>query len=171
MLSRCFPPSFRSIWLTVREQITIEDFQDGLHGRYHGYDSDGDVENVKLLTDIWMREGPWSTGHGISWPSAGSRWAYNRRSSRWLFLLILNLHVAPMPPTKFWLNQTYHWEQIRFEDFQDGQLGSHLSWYWKRTILAILNLYVALMPPIKFEFNLHYGWGGDVVWRNSRWLQ
>ena len=32
---------------TVREQITIEDFQDGLHGDHHGYGSDGDVKNVK----------------------------------------------------------------------------------------------------------------------------
>ena len=27
-----------------------------------------------------------------------------------MFLTILNLHVAPMPPTKFWLNLTYHSE-------------------------------------------------------------
>ena len=32
---------------TVREQLTIEDFQDGPHGGHLGYDSDGDVENVK----------------------------------------------------------------------------------------------------------------------------
>ena len=25
-----------------------------------------------------------------------------------MVLAILNLHVAPMPPTKFWLNLTYH---------------------------------------------------------------
>ena len=37
-------PSFRSIQLIVLEQITIEDFQDGCHD---GYDSDGDVENMK----------------------------------------------------------------------------------------------------------------------------
>ena len=40
-------------------------------------------------------------------------------------------------------------EQMRFEEFQDGHLGSHLR-YLNRTILAILNLYVAPMPPIKF---------------------
>ena len=32
---------------TVREQTTFEDFQDGHHGGHHGYESDGDVENVK----------------------------------------------------------------------------------------------------------------------------
>ena len=49
-----------------------------------------------------------------------------------------NPHVAPMPPTKFWLSLTYHYE-MRFEDFQDGHLGAqgHLI-YWNRTILAIL---------------------------------
>ena len=25
-----------------------------------------------------------------------------------MVLAILNLHVVPMPPTKFWLNLTYH---------------------------------------------------------------
>ena len=44
-----------------------------------------------------------------------------------MFLAILNLHVAPMPSTKFWFNQTYHWEHMRFDDFQDGHLGGHLS--------------------------------------------
>ena len=29
------------------EQITIEDFKDGRQEGHHGYDSDGDVENVK----------------------------------------------------------------------------------------------------------------------------
>ena len=36
---------------------------------------------------------------------------------------------------------------MRFEDFQDGNLGGHLT-YQNRMILAILNLYVAPMPPI-----------------------
>ena len=48
------------------KQITTEGFQDGRHGGHHGQDSDGDVENVKLLTDILMRDGLWSTDHGIS---------------------------------------------------------------------------------------------------------
>ena len=149
MLSRCLPPSFRSIRLTVWERITIQDFKDGHHGYHHGYD--GDVENWdKILTDIRMRDGPWSTDHGISvleysWisvsptylpPSFGSSWLTNR-------------------------------EQLRCEDFQDGHLGGHLR-YRNRTSLLILNLYVAPMPPIKFELNLHFGLVGDVVWRISR---
>ena len=41
------------------------------------------------------------------------------------------------------------WEQMKFEDFQDGCYGGHLE-YQDRTILAILNLDIALMPSIKF---------------------
>ena len=47
MLPQCRPPSFRSIRRTVRDRITIEDFQNGRHDGHHGYDSDGNVENVK----------------------------------------------------------------------------------------------------------------------------
>ena len=39
------------------------------------------------------------------------------------------------------------WEEMSFEEFQDGRCGGHLR-YWNRTILAILNLYVTVMPPI-----------------------
>ena len=65
-----------------------------------------------------------------------------------------------MPPTKFWLDLTYHsradevWRFLRYRN---------------RTILAILNLYVAPMPPINVEFNPHYSLR-DIVWRISRWL-
>ena len=69
------------------------------------------------------------------------------------FLAILNTYVAPMPPIKFQLNPTMVWEEILFEDFQDGQHGSHLG-YWNRMILAILTLHMAPMPPTKFGFNL-----------------
>ena len=67
-----------------------------------------------------MRDGPWSTDHGISRPGAkapgeltiedlldgccDSHCGYCNK----MFLAILNLHVIPMPPTKFWLNLTYH---------------------------------------------------------------
>ena len=56
----------------------------------------------KVLTDIRMRDGPWLIDHGISWPCG------HRRYRNKLFLAILNLHINPMPPTKFWLNPTYH---------------------------------------------------------------
>ena len=60
------------------------------------------------------------------------------------------------------------WEEMSFEEFQDGRHGGHLG-YWNGTILAILNLYVTVMPPIKFQLNPTYDLGGDVVCRISRW--
>ena len=60
------------------------------------------------------------------------------------------------------------WEEMSFEEFQDGHHCSHLG-YRDGTILAILNLYNAPMPPIKFQLNLIYGLGGDVVWIISTW--
>ena len=58
---------------------------------------------------------PW---HKLTWSKApgeltiedlqdgccGGHHGYHNR----MFLEILNLHVTPMPPTKFWLNLTYH---------------------------------------------------------------
>ena len=58
----CCPDDFHQVSSpsnTVREQLTIEDFQDGPHGGHHGYDSDGDVENVKCY---WRTYG-WGTDH------------------------------------------------------------------------------------------------------------
>ena len=97
----------------------------------------------KLPTDIRMRDGPWSTDLSISCEltivnlqdgcCGGHRGYYNK-----IVLAILNLHVAPMPPTKFWfqcLPLSFGsicitiWEQIRFEDFQDGHLGAMLYKY------------------------------------------
>ena len=45
------------------------------------------------------------------------------------------------------------WEEMSFEEFQDGRHSSHLG-YRNGMILAILNLYVAPMPHIKFQLNL-----------------
>ena len=53
------------------------------------------------------------------------------------------------------------WEEMSFEEFQDGRHGGHLG-HWNGMILVILNLYVAPMPPIKFRLNLTYSLG-DVV--------
>ena len=41
------------------------------------------------------------------------------------------------------------WEEISFEDFQDGRHGGHLG-YWNEMILAILNLHVAQCLPSSF---------------------
>ena len=54
------------------------------------------------------------------------------------------------------------WEEMSFEEFQDGRHGDHLG-YQNETILEILNLYVTVMLPIKFWLNLTYGLGEDVI--------
>ena len=41
------------------------------------------------------------------------------------------------------------WEEMSFEEFQDGHHGGHLG-YLNGRILAILNLCVTVMLPIKF---------------------
>ena len=48
------------------------------------------------------------------------------------------------------------WEEMSFEEFQDGRLGIR-----NETILAILNLHAATMPPAKFQLNPTYGSGDD----------
>ena len=76
-------------------------------------------------------------------------------------LAILNLCVTGMPPIKVLLNGLRVWEEMSFEEFQDGPLGGHLG-YQNGTILVILNLHVATMAPTKFQLNPIYGSGGDV---------
>ena len=58
------------------------------------------------------------------------------------------------------------WEEMSFEEFQDGRHGSHLG-YGNRTILVIL--YNTPKPPFKFQLNLAYCLGLNVIWRISRW--
>ena len=67
-------------------------------------------------------------------------------------------------PSSFSSIQLTVWEEMSFEEVQDGCHGGCLG-YQNGTILAILNLYVAPMPPIKFWLNLSYGLGGDVICR------
>ena len=56
-------------------------------------------------------------------------------------------------PSSFGSIKLTVWEEMSFEEFQDGPHGNHLG-YRNRTVLAILNLYVTPMPPIKFRLNL-----------------
>ena len=77
----------------------------------------------------------------------------------------MSLQCFPSSFGSIWLMV---WEEMLFEEFQDGSYGGPLG-YRNGTILAILNPHVALMPPIKFRLNLTYSLGGDVVWRISRW--
>ena len=62
-------------------------------------------------------------------------------------LAILNLYFVAMPPINFYSLHLMAWEEMSFEESQDGRC--HLG-YRNGTILAILNLYFASMPPINF---------------------
>ena len=79
-------------------------------------------------------------------------------------LAILNLYVTLMPYIKFRLNLMV-WEEMSFEEFQDGHCDAsqegHLG-YRNRMILAILKLCVTMMPPIKFQLNWTSGLGGVI---------
>ena len=104
--SPCLPNASHqiSIHITLREQMSFQDFQAGHHGSHLRY---------------W---------NGKNLP-------------------ILNLHVTPMPPTKFGLNLTYRSGADLVWRFQDGHHGGHLGYHTYSTC----------------------GLGGDVVWRFSRW--
>ena len=59
--------------------------------------------------------------------------------------------------TTFGSIQLSVWEEMSFEEFQDGCHGGHLG-YRNGTILAILSF-----------GSIWHGFGGDIVWRISRW--
>ena len=65
-------------------------------------------------------------------------------------------------PSSFGSLQLTVWEEMSFEEFQDGRHGGHLG-YRNRMLLAILNLHVATMPPTKFHLNPTYETGEDVA--------
>ena len=74
-----------------------------------------------------------------------------------IFLAIPHLCVTVMPPIKFGSVRLTVWEDMSFEEFQDGHRGGHLE-YLNGPILAILNLCVTVVPLIKFWLNPTYGW-------------
>ena len=178
MSPQCLPPSFGSIWLTIRAQMRFEDFQDGHIGGHlrrwphwgpsqisdENYFSNSESMSLRCLPSslgsipitVWeamsfekFQDGP----HGCH---LGCQYGTN--------LAVLNLQISPMPPTKFQLNPTYLPEQISFQDFQAGHHGGHLG-YWNGTSLAILNLHVTPMPPTKVGLNPTYRSAADMVWR------
>ena len=89
-----------------------------------------------------------------------------RRFSRWLTILaILNLYIAPMPPTRFWLNQSYG-------------LGGDVVWRissWRPSWISELNDFGHSESLCHCDASHQvlaqstHGLGGDVLWRISRW--
>ena len=151
MSPQCLPSSFSSPWLTVWEEMWIEEFQAGAI-------LDTGTEAILNFHNTPMPQSCLSSIRLTIWKQIwfedfhngchGCHLGYQNRT----ILAILNLHAAPMPSTTFPLNLTYcsgadnNWrlsrwlEKMLLEDFQDGWHGSHL-WYWNRMILAILNLH------------------------------
>ena len=100
-----------------------------------------DMDTILIeMSKMWTvtdrhTDGPWSTDQGIS-PGeltienlqqcccAGHHGYRNK-----MFLAILNLHVTPMPPTKFWLNLIYHqgadevWRFSRWPSWGPSQIS------------------------------------------------
>ena len=76
----------------------------------------------------------------------------------------------PWLPSSFSWIQLKVWEEMSFEEFQDGHLG-----YQNGTILAILNLYVAshqvsAQSDLLFGRRCHLKNGGHLVYRNIMFL-
>ena len=64
-------------------------------------------ECEKILTDILMRDGQYPgvlTTEDFQDGCCGSHLGFCNK----MVLAVLNLHVGPMPPTKFWLSLAYH---------------------------------------------------------------
>ena len=87
------------------------------------------------------------------------RWGGSNKYPQSMFWISMPLKSCP---SSFGSIQLMVWEEMSFEEFQDGHHGGHLG-YQNRTNLAILNLYVAPMPPIKFRLHLTYGLVRDVL--------
>ena len=69
-------------------------------------------------------------------------------------------HKVSIQPDTVW-TFIFFWEEMPFEEFQNGRQGGHLG-YRNGTIIAILNLHVATMPPTKFQLNPTFEFGGEV---------
>ena len=127
----------------------------------------------KLLTDVRMTDGPWTTDHGISWPGAKAPGKLtiedlqdgccgrHRRYRYKMILTILKLHVASMPPSNLPFGS--RWD---LKIFKMAILAAILE-IGTEWILAIRNVYVASLPPIKCWLNPHYSLG-DVILKNFK---
>ena len=166
MLSRCLPPSFGSIRLTVWGQIIIGDFQDCHHPGQLGY-------RTKSFLHFWLAISPqclppsFDTIRLIIWEQMWFKYFPYGCHLRYLnksILAVLNLYVALMSPIKFQLHPTY-------------SLGQDVIWrisrwpVWLQSWISERNHFSKSEspPPTKFWLNPTYRSGADVVWRFSRW--
>ena len=120
---QCLPSCLSSSRLTVWQEMWFKDFHDGCHGGNLGY------QNRTILAILNLHAAPMPSTKFPLHPTYCSGADNNWRLSNWpkemliedfqngwhgshlgyrngQILAILNLHVAPMPPTKFGLNLT-----------------------------------------------------------------
>ena len=95
----------------------------------------------------------------------GSQIGYQNR----MIQAILNVHVAPIPQTKFRFNLTWGWEKMVFEGYQDGYNGSHIIYifvfHWNRYSIyecpwcprLIQVHYISTFNPRRFPIFPYYG--------------
>ena len=81
----------------------------------------------------------------------GSQIGYQNR----IIQAILNVHVAPIPQTKFRFNLTQGWEKMVFEGYQDDYNGSHII-YSTGAGIAFMNVHGVLDSQVHYisTFNL-----------------
>ena len=84
-----------------------------------------------------------------------------------IILVIFDLQVTPMLPTKIQVNWPFGSGEEAKKDFQNGSLRGHLV-FLIRTILAIFYLQVTLILPTKIQLIWPFG-SGEVKNRFSRW--
>ena len=154
MSLRCLPSSFGSIQLTVWEEMSFEEFQNG-HGGHLGYPNRTILAILNLyvapmlpikfrlnltygLGDVVWRISRWPTW----WPSWIQEWNDFRNSES-------RCHCDASHKVFSSIRLTV-WEEMPFEEFEDGRHGSHLE-YRNGTISAILNLHVAQCLPLSFS--------------------
>ena len=98
-------------------------------------------------------------------------WKFSRRPPSGPSQISDQNNFSNSEPLSFWCCQSSLgstcitvWEEMSFEEFQDGHLRC-----WNGMYLAVLNLHVSPMPPTKFQLNPIYRSGEDVFSRFSRW--
>ena len=162
MSLQCFPSSFRSIQLSVWEEISFEEFQYGCHGGHLGYQNGTILAILNLYVapmppiKFWLTRN-YGLGWRPSWISERNYFWLSRtyglggdvvwRISRWrhcghlgyrngTILAILISVLLWCLPSSFGSIRLTIWEEMSFEEFQDC---CHYLGYRNGTILAIFN--------------------------------
>ena len=129
---QCLPPSFSSIRLTILEQMSLQDFQDGHHGGQLGYWNGTylailNLQITPMPPNKFQLNLTYSLGGDVVWRF--SKWLTGLPSwlSEWNDFSNSKPPCDPMPFTKFWQADLGSGKQMWFQDFQDGHFGGHLD--------------------------------------------